>query len=293
MLVGQFLFIIGFFAEPIGHFLGPVVLLLFYGRLFLEIGDFIGDLGFLFLTEQSDVLELVSQQVPLAFLLFAGLVNLFTDLGIDFGACHLLKQGGFVVVVTLQELGKLALRKHNGAEKLVHVQPDGLLDKVVNYFDFGVVAGLCHALVGHDGSHGFLDGAVSLVAGTVHMPGGNVRGPVVVIKGQFDVSTYSTTTQELPHVIGFEIVFVGAFFTAGGVVSALGGIQTWCVAIQGQAQAVDDGRFSGPRLASDEEQVLVGQRSRVKVDFGVLDRRDIIDNELLEFHFLLSFSTAW
>ena len=127
----------------------------------------------------------------------------------------------------------------------------------------------------------------------MHVPGGNIRGPVVVVEGQFDVGAYGTTAQELSHVIGFEIVFVGALFTAGGVVGALGGIQARSIAIQGKAQAVDDGGFAGPRLAGDEEQVLIGQRCSVKVDFGVLDRRDIVDNELLEFHFLLSFSTAW
>ena len=227
------------------------------------------------------------------FLRLADVVNLFADLGIDLGAGHLLEQGGLVVVVTLQELGKLALGQHNGAEELVHVQPYGLLDKIIDFFDFGVLAGLGHALVGLDGADGLLYSAVGLVAGAVHVPGGNVGSAVVVIKGEPHVGTHSPTAQDLAHIVGLEIVLVGTLLTACGVVCTLGGIQTRCVAIKGQAQAVDDGGFARARFAGDEEQVFVGQWCGVKVDFGVLYRRDIVDNELLEFHSLLSFSTSW
>ena len=293
LLVGQFLFIVGFLVEPIGHFLGSVVLLLLLGGFFLEIGDFIVDLGLFFLVEEPDVLQLVVKQVPLMLLRLADVVNLFADLCIDLGAGHLLEQGGLVVVVTLQELGKLALGQHNGAEELVHVQPYGLLDKIIDFFDFGVLAGLGNTLVGLDGADGLLDSAVGLVAGAVYVPGGNVGSAVVVIKGEPHVGAHGPAAQELAHIVGLEVILVGALLTAGGVVGTLGGIQTRCVAIQGQAQAVDDGGFARARLAGDEEQVFVGQRCGVKVDFGVLDRRDIVDNELLEFHSLLSFSTSW
>ena len=52
--------------------------------------------------------------------------------------------------------------------------------------------------------------------------------------------------------------------------------------------AVDDGGFARPRFPGDQEQMLIGQRCGIKVDYGMLDGCDIVDCEFLEFHCLFA-----
>ena len=164
LFIDKFLLVVSFLVEPVGHFLGAVVLLLRFTHFCLESSDFIGDFCLCRLVQECDVLQQVFQPVALILLFLTGLINLFADFGIDIGAGHLLEQVGFLVIVAVQELGKFALSEHDCAEELLHVQPDSLLDKLFNLFDFAVVAVLGRTLVGHDHAYGLLDSAIHLVA---------------------------------------------------------------------------------------------------------------------------------
>ena len=288
LFIGKFLLVVSFLVEPVGHFFGTVVLLLRFTHFCLESSDFIGDFCLCRLVQECDVLQQVFQPVALILLFLAGVIDLFADFGIDIGAGHLLEQVGFLVIVAVQELGKFALSEHDCAEELLHVQPDSLLDKLFNLFDFAVVAVLGRTLVGHDHAHGLLDSAIHLVARAVHVPCGLVGDAVVIVKGQLNIGADGPATQQLPHVVGPEAFLVLALSAAAGVVCPLGGIQARRVAIQGQADAVDDSGFARPRFSGDQEQMLVGQRCGIKIDYGMLDGCDIVDCEFLEFHCLFA-----
>ena len=122
----------------------------------------------------------------------------------------------------------------------------------------------------------------------MHVPCGLVGDAVVIVKGQLNIGTDGPAAQQLPHVVGPEAFLVLALSAAAGVVCTLGGIQARRVAIQGQADAVDDGGFARPRFSGDQEQMLVGQRCGIKVDDGMLDGCDIVDCEFFEFHCLFA-----
>ena len=294
----QALFVIQFagsfvhLIEPLCHFLGLVELLLFAGLLLLEDGNLGCDLIFLIITQQVDVAQLLAQQVALVFLFLADLIDFLPHLCILFGSGHFLKQGRLGVVVALKELGKLALGQHNGAKELVHVQSRDSLDLIVNLFFLGINGVPRRAILGLERPDGVLQRAIGLVMGAVNVPGGDVERAIVVIKSEAHVGTRGSATQQLPHVVGVQAVLGRVADAIVGIFVALGRLEARCVAIQGQAHAVDNGRFASSSLAADEEQTLPSQGGGVKVDLGMLDRRDIVDGEFLEFHCLFSSCTS-
>ena len=84
------------------------------------------------------------------------------------------------------------------------------------------------------------------------MPSGGVRSAVVVVKCEQDIGRDGPTPQELLNIVSLERFIIAVIIIFGPFRMA----QTGCVAIQCEAQAVDDRGFSGPCLTRDEEQVF-------------------------------------
>ena len=98
--------------------------------------------------EQGDFVQLGLQVVAPVLLVAEDLKYLFPHLGKNLGACHLLEQSGFLVLVAVKEFGKLTLGEHDSTEELVHVEPDEFGDMIVDFGDLVHVDSRHDTLVG-------------------------------------------------------------------------------------------------------------------------------------------------
>ena len=243
-----------------------VLFLLELCPLALDSGNFVGG-------EQGDVFQALLEQVTSLFLLAGDFVNLLAHLGIDFDAHHLFEQQTFLVVVGIEELGKLALGEDDSAEELADIQPDELGDEGVNFGLLGQIDGRGDAILGAQGACHILQGAVCPVAGAVDVPRGDVGGALVVVKGQTHVGAAAATSQQLARIVGVKAL-VG---TLALVVGPSCRLHARCGAVQCQAQAVDNGGFARACVARYQEEPFLAQRRCVKVNLSFLNRSDVAD----------------
>ena len=275
--------IVGLVVHPQQHLLCAFS---FLQRLFLLLDlllNLVVDFGLLVLAQQRDALQLRHQVVALVLLVAPHFKDFLAHLGIDLGAGHLLEQRGLLVLVAVEELGKFALRQHNGAEELAHVQSQQFGDILGDFTRVFLVHSIA-GIVRMQGALGRHDFVLDLAVFPVHMPSGGIGDALVVVKREADVGAHGPAAQQLPGFLGADHVLAVARL----ILASRGAVQSRCGAIQSQADAIDDGGFASARLARDQEQVLACQGRCVKVNLGVLNRGDIIYGEFLEFHFLIS-----
>ena len=128
---------------------------------------------------------MTEQVVTDGFLLALYLMDFHAYLSIDLGTRHLLKQGRFVGLIAVQELGKPSLSQHNRAEELIQSQSDEFLDIFFNLGLFSLIDRISSdAIISLDDTFWPDDVAVGFHAGTVNMPSSRVGNAVVVVKGE-------------------------------------------------------------------------------------------------------------
>ena len=209
LLLGKFLAFLGavilvldLVVNPLRHLHGTVASLACLGLFLGVLLDLVGDSSYFFRGEQRDVVQQFQQLLVCPFLVAAHGKDFGTDFLVDFGPGDFLEQFGFVVILAVEELGKLALGEYNGTEELVCVQPDEFGDVFIDFIAPSLEVRLLDTVLSPQLAGNVLYGAFHFTTRTVHFPCGDIGDSVVVVKGQRDVGLGGAAAQQLAGVFG-------------------------------------------------------------------------------------------
>ena len=174
---------------------------------------------------------------------------------------------GLLVVGSEKELRELPLRQHGRAAELPELEADRPLRGLGAFLDLRPGRPAVRAVLPGPRFALELSLVVPLREG-VDLPRRLVRPAVVAGQPERDARRSRAVAHELARVVEGVVADPLRILDANPVVARR-------LAVQGQRDAVQDGRLARSRVAADEEQRGRAQRAALEVDVRRFDRRDV------------------
>lgn len=125
---------------------------------------------------------------------------------------------------------------------------------------------------------------MTLLMRALHTPLCEVIDAVATLEREFDIGMPGVATHQMSHVV--YLILLSPLGTLRILQRALHivAFHTRGSAIQRQADGIQDGRLTRPRLAGDKKYIRLAQWGSVEVDHSILDRCYVVYLECFEFH---------